>query len=62
MGNVSLDENAALEREISDATEEFVRDMEQIRKRREELLASWMKAADERRQHEITEKIYGKES
>ena len=62
MGNISLDESAALEREISDAADEFSRDMERIRGRREELLESWMKAVDERRQHELTQKIYGKES
>jgi hypothetical protein len=62
MGNISLDESAALEREVLDATEEFSRDMEQIRKRREELLKSWMEAVDERQRKEVMKKMYGKES
>jgi hypothetical protein len=62
MGDITSDEIAAFEREILDATEEFSRDMEQIRKRREELLKSWMGAADERKRKEVMKKMYDKES
>lgn len=62
MGNITSDEIANLEREILDATEEFSRETERIRKRRDDLVESWMKAADEKKRQEVIGNMYDKKS